>query len=382
VARTSIDRRGNGRYRARYWGPDRRWHSRTFARKVDAQRWLNTELTKVERYEWLDPGAGRVSFGEVAERWMAGRASLRPSTQVRDRSFLNAMILPRLADKPVAAIVPSNLDGLVSELIAEGKAPATVRKAWQITSGVLRLAVRDRLIAASPAHDVRLPRLDREEPTALTFDELLALADSIDTRYRSVVLVGAFAGLRFGEIAGLKIADFDPLRRHIKVRRTVSDLAGRIIEGPPKTPKSARQVTLPKFVADELLSHLTKRRDPDPDDWIFTAPMGGPMRRTGWVRRFWKPALARAGLDPNLGTHVLRHTQVALLIVQREHPKVIADRLGHTSVRTVLDVYGHLYGDEDERVAANFERTFASYARPESLLDPVVELSKTRKDPR
>jgi integrase len=60
------------------------------------------------------------------------------------------------------------------------------------------------------------------------------------------------------------------------------------------------------------------------------------------VRRFWKPGLVAAGLNKDLGTYTLRHSQVALLIAQGEHPKVIADRLGHTSVRTVLDVYGRL----------------------------------------
>lgn len=69
----------------------------------------------------------------------------------------------------------------------------------------------------------------------------------------------------------------------------------------------------------------------------------------------WKPALASANLDIDLGTHTLRRSQVALLIAQGEHPKVIADRLGHTSVRTVLDVYGHLYEGADEAAAECLE---------------------------
>lgn len=77
--------------------------------------------------------------------------------------------------------------------------------------------------------------------------------------------------------------------------------------------------------------------------------------RTAWVRRVWKPALATANLDQDLGTHTLRRSQVALLIAQGVHPKVIADRLGHTSVRTVLDVYGHLYEGADEAAAERLE---------------------------
>ena len=90
-------------------------------------------------------------------------------------------------------------------------------------------------------------------------------------------------------------------------------------------------------------------------DWIFPAPEGGPIRRTAWIRRIWKPAIENANLDHDLGTHTLRRSQVALLVAQGEHPKVIADRLGHTSVRTVLDVYGHLYEGADQAAAERLD---------------------------
>ena len=343
MARTTIDRRDNGRYRARYQGPDRRWRSRTFDRRIDAQRWLSNELVKLDRGEWVDPRAGRVLFESVAERWLAGRVALRKSTQARDRSYLNSLVLPHLGDKPVGSVQPSDLEAWVADLMAEGKAPATVQKAWQIASGVFRLAVRDRLIALSPARDVRLPKIERNEPIAFTVEEVMRLADAIDPRYRALVLVGAFGGLRIGELAGLQLGDFDPLRSLIRVRRTASDVRGEVIVGPPKTTKSIRTVVLPRSITEQLVEHVARLDETGPEAWIFPAPEGGPIRRTAWMRRVWKPALAAADLDQDLGTHTLRRSQVALLIAQGEHPKVIADRLGHTSVRTVLDVYGHLY---------------------------------------
>ena len=351
MARTSIDRRGNGRYRARYQGSDLRWRSRTFDRRIDAQRWLNSELVKLDRGEWVDPRAGRVLFGSVAERWMAGRAALRATTRARDRSYLTSLVLPYLGNKPVGSVQPSDLEAWVAMLAADGKAPATVQKAWQIASGTFRLAVRDRLIALSPARDVRLPAIERREPTALTVEEVMRLADVIDPRYRALVLVGAFGGLRIGELAGLQLGDFDPLRSLIRVRRTASDVRGRMVVGPPKTSKSIRTVVLPRSITEKLVEHIATLDRTGPEAWIFPAPKGGPIRRTAWTRRVWKPALAAAGLDRALGTHTLRRSQVALLIAQGEHPKVIADRLGHTSVRTVLDVYGHLYEGADEAAA-------------------------------
>ena len=375
MASSAIDRRSNGRYRARYRGPNGRWRSRTFDRKVDAQGWLNTELTKVDRGEWVDPRAGRTTFGVVAERWMAARSSLRDSTRARDRSLLDSLILPRFAETPLVAIQPSDLEAFVADLVAAGKAPATIRKVWQVVSGVFGMAIRDRLVALTPARDVRLPKVEVDEPTALTLDEVTELADTMDPRYRALVLVGAFGGLRLGELAGLQAGDFDPLRHQLRVRRTISDVRGRLIEGPPKTPKSMRTVTLPQAVVEELTSHLGARPEVTGTDWIFPAPGGGPLRRTGWVRRHWKPALRAAGLDDDLGTHTLRHSHVALLIAQGEHPKVIADRLGHTSVKTVLDVYGHLYEGADGDAANRLDEKIASYTRPERVTDRVVDIS-------
>jgi integrase len=282
----------------------------------------------------------------------------------------------------VASIQPSDLEAWVSALVAAGKAPATVQKAWQITSSVLRLAVRDRLIALSPARDITLPKLERKEPTALTVDEVMRLADSIDNRYRALVLTGAFAGLRIGELAGLQVGDFDPLRRQLRVRCTVSDISGRVVVGPPKTAKSIRTVSLSSSITKDLTDHIAERGATSSEDWIFPSPDGGPIRRTSWVRRFWKTGLAAAGLNKNLGTHTLRHSQVALLIAQGEHPKVIADRLGHTSVRTVLDVYGHLYEGADQAAAEALDKQIASYSRPGRVQHTVIELPQPRRNPR
>jgi integrase len=360
MARTTIDRRENGRYRARYQGPDRKWRSRTFDRRIDARRWLNNELVKLDRGEWVDPRAGRVLFESVADRWMAGRVALRASTRARDSSYLNSLVLPHLGDKPIGSVQPSDLDAWIAELMADGKAPATVQKAWQIASGVFRLAVRDRLIALSPARDVELPKIERSEPIAFTVEQVMRLADEIDPRYRALVLVGAFGGLRIGELAGLQLGDFDPLRSLIRVRRTASDVRGEIIVGPPKTAKSIRTVVLPRSITAQLVDHMAWQQPTGPEGWIFPAPESGPLRRTAWIRRIWKPALAHANLDPSLGTHTLRRSQVSLLIAQGEHPKVIADRLGHTSVRTVLDVYGHLYEGADEAAAERLDAQITS----------------------
>ena len=110
------------------------------------------------------------------------------------------------------------------------------------------------LIPLSPARDVKLPKIERREPEALTADQVMSLAEAMDPRYRALVLVGAFGGLRIGELAGLQLGDFDPLRNLIRVRRTAADVRGRVIVGPPKTSKSIRTLTLPRSITRGLLS--------------------------------------------------------------------------------------------------------------------------------
>ena len=132
-------------------------------------------------------------------------------------------------------------------------------------------------------------------------------------------------------------------------------IGSRVNVGPPKTSKSIRTVALPRSITQRLVDHIAALDEKDAPAWLFPAPEGGPIRRTSWTRRVWKPALAAADLDQSLGTHTLRRSQVALLIAQGELPKVIADRLGHASVRTVLDVYGHLYEGADQDAAERLE---------------------------
>jgi integrase len=105
---------------------------------------------------------------------------------------------------------------------------------------------------------------------------------------------------------------------------------------------------MPAFLVDELAEHLA--RYGDPDGWVFVAPTGGPIRRTNFRRRFWIPAVAASVCEP-FRMHDMRHTHAAMLIAEGVHPKVLQARLGHASITTTLDVYGHLMEGLDEAAA-------------------------------
>lgn len=172
---------------------------------------------------------------------------------------------------------------------------------------------------------------------------------TIDSMYRAMVLVGAYAGLRWGESAGLRVESVDVLRRTLTVDRTLVEVNGELSLGPPKTPGSIRQVSLPSFLAAELSDHLN-RWPPTENGLVFTSKEGGPSRHTNFRRRYWMPAVKAAGLAP-LRYHDLRHSHAALLIAQGEHPKLIADRLGHSNPIVTMTTYAHLFPGLDRAAA-------------------------------
>ncbi|HEX2273453.1 MAG TPA: tyrosine-type recombinase/integrase [Acidimicrobiales bacterium] len=123
-----------------------------------------------------------------------------------------------------------------------------------------------------------------------------------------------------------------------------------------------RTVGIPRSVCHELSAYLSERADVAgrplrPDEFLFTAPMGGPLRRDLLFKRFIRPAISTAGLPEGLRLHDLRHTCAALLIELGAHPKAIQERLGHSSITVTIDVYGHLFPSIDEALTARLDDT-------------------------
>jgi integrase len=167
------------------------------------------------------------------------------------------------------------------------------------------------LIAMSPCRNVPLPRIVRHEMLFLTPKQVEALANKIDRRYKALVWLGAYSGLRRGELFGLKRERFDQLRSQIEVVENLIEVKGHISMGPPKTAAGRRVVPIPRAVADRVAKHLaTEWREGN--ELIFQAPEGGPIRGSLFRRRFWEPAVEQAGVE-GLRLHDLRHTAVAFL---------------------------------------------------------------------
>jgi integrase len=333
-------------WEVRYYDPGRRQRSKTFRRRADADRFRATvEVDKLEG-RWADPALGRTPFAVWAERWWSTTTSMRESTRARDRRLLDEHVLPRFGRRQLAAIGQLDVRAWVADLSGQGLAPATVQKCYQTLAKIMAAAVDAGMLALSPCRRIPLPRIEREERRYLDPAEVALLAEAIGPRYQALVLVGAYGGLRVGELAALRRRRVDLLRGTVEVVESTTEVEGRLHVGPPKTRAGRRTVGLPRRVVDALKGQLAAYVDPDPDALVFTAPQGGPLRVSAFRARVWRPAVAAAGLD-GLRIHDLRHTAVALWIAAGASPREVATRAGHASVRTVLDVYGHLYPESD-----------------------------------
>jgi integrase len=374
MARGAIDRRDNGRYRARYEGPDLRWHSRTFDRKIDAERWLTDQLAKTNRGQWVDPTAGLVAFAGYAWAWLEAKSRIKEKTREGYRSLLESRILPTFGRARLAAIDRSMIGSWVRAMTDEGLSSSRIRQAHQCLAAILEQAVDDGLVGRNPARRVELPRLREPDHRYLTAEQVARLAEAMpDVEHRTLVYVLAYGGLRWGEMAALRRGRIEVLRRRLEIKEAVAEISGRLSFGSPKTYQT-RMVHLPAFVAEMLGHHLESVSD-DAEALVFTAPRGGPLRYSNARTAIWNPARARAGDDlADITPHHLRHTCASLMRAAGADVKAIQQQLGHRSAIVTLNTYTHLFEGDLDEVMDRLEAHSATKPRPERVLGDVVAL--------
>jgi integrase len=345
----SIDKRADGRYRARWreypGGPQRTKH---FARKMDAERFLDGVRGDLARGVYIDPDAGNTTFKEYAEAWRTVQVH-RASTATSVEQQLRRHVYPTLGERRLSSVRPSEIQALVRWL-GERLAPGTVEVVYGRVAAVFNAAVRDRLIASSPCIDVKRPRsAPASTLQVLTTEQVLALASTVPDRYRTLITTAAGTGLRPGELFGLSVDRVDFLRKQLRVDRQLVRTRGTGVElGPLKTSASYRTIPLPRTVSDALAAHLACWSPHTALGLVFTNDRDAPIQLYPFSA-MWERARTTANLPRWATPHDLRHYYASLLIRHGASVKVVQCRLGHASAKTTLDTYGHLFPDEEDR---------------------------------
>lgn len=356
------------RWLARWVDHDGQERSKAFARKVDAQRHIADVTTSLTTGTYADPKRGAATFATVAEPWFDSKSGLKPKTRAGYRSLLDVVVLPRWGGIPLRDITHADIQSWVHKLAtdpevrqrkaskqpaesdAKGLSAARVVQAYQVVDQVLGYAVRARYISLNPADDVQLPRRVVPEKTALTHDQVRQIADAAQ-ELRTMVYVLGYGGLRYGEIAALRVGDVDVTRRRLRVSRSVTAVAGMgMVEGTTKT-HQARSVPLSAFVMDLVAEQINGR---SPAELVF------PHNDGGWIPRDWfalrlDKASTAAGLT-GVTPHTLRHTAGSLALASNASVVTVQKILGHQSPITTMNVYAHQLPDDFDTLAAAMDK--------------------------
>ena len=359
----------NGRYRARYRGSDGRERSKTFDRRADAERFLAEVEVDKARGLWIDPSAGQIKFEKWFDEWIAG-VPLGASTLSLYSDLARNHLLPTFGDIPLNKITTTDVRRWLTHMW-EKKVPGrekkldrnTVAKAYRLLSRVMSVAAADGLIGRSPCTIAGAGTERTPEMKFASAEQIHALAAAVPDRFRALILVAGFGGLRWGELAGLRRARVDLLHGTVKVAEQLTEVNGNLAFGPPKTDSSHRTVALPTFVVQELETHLDNYVGLEPDDLVFSASTGDPLRRSNFRRREWLPAVEQVGVE-GLRFHDLRHSAGTLAAQTGATTRELMARLGHSSPRAAL-IYQHATAERDAAIAAGLDALAAS-PRPEA----------------
>ncbi|TLF58470.1 tyrosine-type recombinase/integrase [Nocardia cyriacigeorgica] len=380
------------RWEVRYRTPDHRpTRKRGFVTKRDAERFANSVEVSKHTGAYVDPSAGKVTVGDLGPKWLSNQSGhMKPSGYRSYDSAWRIHVEPHWGKTPVSNIKPTAVKAWVTELATapktgrktgvadpetgrttgKGLSASTIETCLRVLAGVLGDAVSDRRIVSNPARGVKLPRRKDKPHKYLSHAQVAALADQAP-KHRAIVLLLSYCGLRWGELAALRVRDVDFLRRRIALTENAPMVGMKVVVGSLKG-NTNRPVPIPKFVADELAKVC---RGKGRDDLLWTnrkgEHLGPPASKDSWLSGAVARCMKADETFPRVTAHDLRHTAASLAVSAGANVKAVQKMLGHKSAAMTLDVYADLFDDDLDAVAERLEES-ASKVRPNAGLKAVA----------
>ncbi|MFH1141149.1 MAG: site-specific integrase [Chloroflexota bacterium] len=309
----------------------------------------------------------RVTVGELMGLWLQDHAAqVRASTIEGYSKKVRRHIAPALGNLALRALEPSHVQALYRELL--GKVSArTVLHIHRILQEGLDYAVKLAYISRNPCKAVTPPRPERKEMRAMSPQEANAVLEAARaTPYYALFHTALYTGLRRSELLGLQVGNVDLTLGIIHVVRAMHVLkGGKVVYTEPKSAKGRRAVALTPSNAVVLRDHLAKLEsnmidlgvaftDATP---VFSWPDGRPMLPNG-VSVAWRRLVRGLGLR-GVRLHDARHTHASFMLAQGVHPKIVQERLGHSTIAITLDTYSHVAPGLQAAAALAFDKMLA-----------------------
>lgn len=353
----SIQKRPDGKWRARYRDEAGKEHARHFPRKVDAQRWLDGVTASVVTGTYVDPKHAKLTVAEWADIWLAGYGTRAPSTVRQARHHLK-VIKEDLGSVPLASLRPSDVRNWTTKL-AQTRAKSTTYALYARLAQLMADAVHDGIIPRSPCSRRTSPGMAEQRPFVASTAQVWAIHDAFPEHLRPAVLLGAFAGLRVSEVAGLRVQDVDFMRGVISPQVQYP-------EKPLKTKASMQPIPIPQDLALQLAAAVQRHGG----ECIITNAWGSraaphvieAAMRVAKEKVEPDDKLSLEALPEGFRFHDLRHYFASMLIASGLDVKVVQAMLRHGSAKTTLDTYGHMFPDKQESARSAIASAMASRA--------------------
>lgn len=359
-----IRRLDSGKYQARYPVKGRNGKvtyrtAGTFRTLADAKDARSVEMAKIRNGGWIDPKDAKLTVREWSEQWVA----VRPSTNRTLRSHLNSRILPVWGDTRLEDVTALGLQHWVNGLVADGLMPAGIHNLYGTLKLMLSSAVTFGKLSRTPCQPraVKLPKIAKTEPVILSAEDMRLLEANAPERFRAMIHLGCWAGLRMGELIALRWQDINLETGviHIQQARKHDVQPGESPFGPPKNGTTRKVPVSAKTVA-VLRDH---RRDfgGGTGDLLFTTKrQNRPVDANNFRANVWASLVEACGFDPRPTPHDMRHGHAGLMVMQGMDWKVLSDRLGHHHPSFTMDRYGWARPDSHEVSIAALEAAMSS----------------------
>lgn len=346
-----LRRRSSGKWQATYKVEGQNFSLGTFDYKADALAALSEVETRLNHGTWIDPGLGAVTLLGYATSWLESRHDIAERTRETYGYLLSKFILPELGGRSIRELSPLEIRAWHARHAASH--PSTAAKAYRVLSSVMRTAVTNELITASPC---RVKGASVEHPAArpvATPDEVSALQLAMPAHLRIAIGLAVWCQLRRGEILGLERRDIDFETAVLRIERSRTFLtSGKSLTKNPKTIAGRRSIVIPLHIVKQLQSHVDNFVECQADAPVLVGLDHRPISAAS-LQRAWNKARSAAGRH-DLHFHDLRHTGLTLAAGTGATTAELMHRAGHASPDAALR-YQHATLERDRTLATKLD---------------------------
>jgi integrase len=314
------------------------------------EKWMADKIKEIERDGYKRPS--KMTVAEYMTQWYEFKqtANLSPKTLEGYELYIRLHVTPRIGGLRIEELEPLHIQRFYSDL-REKLSPTSIERIHQMLHNALKQAVKWQILPTNPAAMVEKPKRTKYQAETLQLEDYGRFIERVEkSPARDVILFSLHTSMRRGEVLALRWQDIDFASGMVYVRKNLVRVNGKNIVKDTKTTRSSRPIMLTEHALDMLYRLSVEKRS----EFVFCRD-DGSLRDLTTTGNQCKRVVTALGLD-GIRLHDLRHTHATWLLQQGVHPKIVQERLGHSTIRTTLDIYSHVIPSMQREAVDAFEK--------------------------